>query len=117
MNCVHARTLYTGRAVVEDAYVVFDGSTIVACYTIQILFALRENCDYLRSATGCRIGNHIPRFYCAYPFPTLRCQDQSIKALSFTAPSCPPKVQDVGGAVVGCFLRTIGERGPAGQLC
>lgn len=28
MNCVHARTLYTGRAVVEDAYVVFDGNAI-----------------------------------------------------------------------------------------
>jgi imidazolonepropionase-like amidohydrolase len=28
LNCVHARTLYTGRAVVEDAYVVFDGNTI-----------------------------------------------------------------------------------------
>ena len=29
MNCVYAKTIYTGRAVVENAYVVFDGRRIV----------------------------------------------------------------------------------------
>ena len=29
MNCVHAKTVYTGNSVVEDAYVLFDGQNIV----------------------------------------------------------------------------------------
>lgn len=28
MNCVHAKTIYTGKSVIEDAYFLFDGHQI-----------------------------------------------------------------------------------------
>ena len=29
MNCVHGATLYTGRSIIEDAYLIFDGDKII----------------------------------------------------------------------------------------